>query len=206
MSIWLASTNKNKKEELSACFKKEILLPSDFRIKYNPEETGTSFFENSLLKAKFLYNILEEKKPKNYKTGDYIIADDSGLCVDALEGRPGIHSARYTGKYKNDTGKLTDNDRSILLLAEMDGVKNRVARFVCAMILFKSPDNFYLVQETLEGEIIKNIKDAAGINGFGFDPIFYLPGSGRTAAQLSVEEKNKISHRGKAASALLGFL
>ena len=131
---------------------------------------------------------------------DPVIADDSGLCVDALGGRPGIHSARYGG---DGSHKLADRDRNALLLGELGDRPNRSARFVCAMALLFAGDRFFLVQETLEGELIATER---GQGGFGYDPILFIPSLGRTVAELSGEEKNRISHRGKAGRALAALL
>ena len=98
MTIWLASGNINKKQELAAILDAHnLIIPSDAGLEFDPEETGATFYENALLKARELYSLLEQRRPPLYKSGDPIIADDSGICVDALNGRPGIFSARYTG-------------------------------------------------------------------------------------------------------------
>ena len=236
MTIWLASGNRHKQQELAAILAGSALrVPAEAGITdFDPAETGTSFAENALIKARALYRILRASRPVN---GGAVLADDSGLCVDALGGRPGIYSARYYGKesWAGDgsfcvkpgaSGKLTDEERNILLLEELNNVLAgrefakktpgqsgeelpdcgtaglRGCRFVCAMALLFSPDRFYLVQETLEGEIISSAADIRGTGGFGYDPIVYLPELGRTVAELSEEEKNNLSHRGKAGRAI----
>jgi XTP/dITP diphosphohydrolase len=133
-----------------------------------------------------------------------VIADDSGICVEALGGRPGIYSARYGSE---NGKKLADAERNALLVKELTNSElgdnpNRKAHFVCAMVLLINPDRFFIVQETMEGEIIQSEK---GSGGFGYDPILYIPEKGKTVAELSDEEKNKISHRGKAGK-LIGEL
>jgi len=165
----------------------KLLIPSEEGIIFNPDETGKTFFENSLLKARELKKLLAG-------ADNLVIADDSGLCVDALNGRPGVFSARY-----GETGgkKLTSAQQNFLLLDELGDAENRSARFVCAMTLLRGTENFYVVQETLEGEIVRK-SGMKGEGGFGYDPIFWLPSLGRTLAELSAEEKNNISHRGKA--------
>ena len=242
MNIWLASGNKHKQQELTAIFggdlrstsarsqseRDTIKLPAEAGITgFDPEETGTSFAENALIKARVLYNLLgsdflaENPGP--------ILADDSGLCVDALEGKPGIYSARYYGKdswasdgkfwEKSVPAKLTDEQRNLLLLEELDNISSmeivkqspsargrRNCRFVCAMVLFFSPEHFYLIQETLEGEIVPSAAEIRGRGGFGYDPIVYLPELGRTVAELSEEEKNQLSHRGKAGRTIAKLL
>jgi XTP/dITP diphosphohydrolase len=122
--------------------------------------------------------------------------------VDALDGRPGIYSSRYGSEPGSNT-KLSDPNRNALLLKELGDNPLRSARFVCAMVLLFSDDRFFLIQETLEGEIIAN---PVGSGGFGFDPILYLPQYGRTVAELPEEEKNHVSHRGKAGRAIARFL
>ena len=204
MNIWLASGNLNKKTELSAILgncglNHKLLIPQDAGLIFDPPETGSSFFANALIKARELYRLLQERHPSLYEHGDPIIADDSGLCVDALDGRPGIFSARYGGK-------VSSNERNALLLEELGDAASRKACFVCAMVLLCSDDRFFLAQETLEGEIVKNMKEAAGMGGFGYDPVFYFPGLGCTLAQLSEEEKNQISHRGKAGKIIAKIL
>ncbi|MDR0472205.1 MAG: non-canonical purine NTP pyrophosphatase [Treponema sp.] len=213
MAIWFASGNIHKKNELTAILGQDVKLPTDAGLAFDPQETGCSFLDNALIKARELIRLLEEKRPSLYKSGDPVIADDSGLCVDALGGRPGIYSARYSGCGSGAaqtaalTGKkLTDSERNALLLSELGGNPLRSARFVCAMVLLYSPDRFFTVQETLEGEIVSGSETSRGEGGFGYDPILYIPALGRTAAELSPEEKNSISHRGKAGRALARFL
>ncbi|GHV61499.1 non-canonical purine NTP pyrophosphatase [Spirochaetia bacterium] len=205
MTIWFATGNAHKKAELAAVLQEhEIRIPADAGIEFDPEETGATFLENALIKARALYRLTAEKG-----LADPIIADDSGLCVDALGGRPGIYSARYqgVGRYGSEGGKKPDAaERNALLLRELGDNPNRKARFVCAMVLLFSEDRFFAVQETLEGEIISRAEGKRGGGGFGYDPILWLPELGRTVAELSEEEKNRISHRGKAAMALAKLL
>jgi XTP/dITP diphosphohydrolase len=187
MSLWFATNNAHKKEELEAVLNTRLRLPSDAGLAFDPDETGLTFHENALLKARELKKLLNRD--------DAVIADDSGLCVDGLGGRPGILSARYGSTNGNN---LTSQQRNSLLLEELGTNTERSARFVCAMVLLLSGNRFYLIQETVEGEIVKNAEWARGTGGFGYDPIFFIPEFGRTMAELSAEEKNKISHRGKA--------
>jgi XTP/dITP diphosphohydrolase len=196
VTVWLATGNAHKKAELAAIlgFDKTLRIPSDAGIAFDPAENGSTFAENALIKAKALWSIV--KAP--------VIADDSGLCVDALGGRPGIYSARYTGRYagpakdQNDGGgKIGAAGRNALLLGELDGVAERSARFVCAMALVYGEGRFSIVQETLEGEIVSPEQEA-GTGGFGYDPVFFLPRLHCTLAELDAGEKNALSHRGKA--------
>jgi XTP/dITP diphosphohydrolase len=208
MTIWFASGNKHKKAELAAILNNEALIPSDAGLEFDPEETGTTFYENSLLKARALYSLLEKERPPLYKGGDVVIADDSGICVDALNGRPGIYSARYAGANNNapNAKKLESAERNALLLEELGNNPLRSARFVCAMALMFSLDHFYMAQETLEGEIVSGPDAAKGIGGFGYDPILFIPSLGRTVAELSEKEKNTISHRAKAGKIIAHLL
>jgi len=230
MTLWLASGNIHKKKELVDILSNDILskdvlsaalpgtfsgakafelkIPGDAGIDFNPEETGSTFFENALIKAAALQRLLEERRPGGYTSGDPVIADDSGICVDALNGRPGIFSARYCGPECGSetpimapdklsrtagasgfsaTSALSDNERNALLLAELGENPRRSARFVCAMVLYYSPDRFFAAQETMEGELVKNAASARGEGGFGYDPILYIPELGRTVAELSSE-------------------
>ncbi|GHV76935.1 non-canonical purine NTP pyrophosphatase [Spirochaetia bacterium] len=196
MTIWFATGNTGKRTELAAILPRHtIKIPADEGIPFDPEETGATFAENALIKARELQRLVS--KPHSPVP---VIADDSGICVDALGGRPGIHSSRYG----SEGGlKLESADRNTLLLKELGDNPLRSARFVCAMALLWSDDRFFLVQETLEGEIIR---EERGTGGFGFDPILYLPQFDRTVAELPEEEKNRISHRGKAGMAIARFL
>jgi XTP/dITP diphosphohydrolase len=195
MNIWFATNNAHKKEELQAIFNTGVKIPSDAGIDFDPDETGLTFSENALLKARELRKLLKRDDP--------VIADDSGLCVDGLDGRPGIYSARYGS---TEGKKLTSQQRNSLLLEELGANPIRSARFVCAMVLLFSDDRFYLVQETVEGEIVKSSGLSRGEGGFGYDPIFLVPELGRTMAELSPEEKNNLSHRGKAGKVIAGIL
>jgi XTP/dITP diphosphohydrolase len=245
MTIWFASGNADKKKELAAILNDQIssphslIIPADAGLDFDPEETGATFYENALLKARELYSLLEQRRPPLFTPGDPIIADDSGICVDALDGRPGIYSARYAGPpeeknltearrarsiknllflrglrvprasvrgINNINKKLESSERNALLLGELGDNPLRTARFVCAMALFFSPDRFFVAQETLEGELVNGPQAARGTGGFGYDPILYIPGLGRTVAELSEEEKNTISHRAKAGRIIAAVL
>lgn len=191
MVLWFATGNPHKRNELAAILVgADIRIPADAGLAFDPDEDGKTFLENALIKAHSLYRLV--KAP--------VIADDSGLCVDALDGRPGIRSARYG----SEGGRVLDGvERNLLLLRELEGAASRRARFVCAMALMLSEDRFFAVQETLEGEISA---EPRGQGGFGYDPLMYLPERGLTVAELPDGEKNAVSHRGKAAKALSVFL
>ncbi len=182
MKIILASNNKNKIVEL-----KQILFPlgyeiisqSEAGVNIEVEENGTTFEENSMIKAKAIYEI--SKMP--------VIADDSGLEVDYLGKAPGVYSHRYAGE------NATDKDRCKKILNELDGVSDekRTARFVCVISYIDSNGNASVMRGECEGFIGKEMK---GDNGFGYDPIFMI--GDRSFAEISSEEKNTISHRANA--------
>ena len=199
MKIYLASGNLNKKREVQELFPEHtVVIPKDEGIEFDPEETGTTFYENSLIKAKALWEIVHCP----------VLADDSGICVDALDGAPGIYSSRYAGpefmKGKPDGSKTPQEDQNIFIIQQTnDAISNgfkggRKAHYTCAMVLYMGPDRLFVCQETMEGEIIPDIAEARGSGGFGYDPLFFLPEQGKTAAELTADEKNAISHRGKA--------
>ena len=184
MKLVLASKNEKKLKEMQDILSHmgvEVCLESAVGVDVNVEETGTTFEENSLLKAKAVMEA----------SGLPAIADDSGLCVDALGGAPGVYSARYGGPGLDDTGRYK------LLLENMKG-QPRAAKFV-SVITCCFPNGDVL---TARGECPGTIAFAPmGEGGFGYDPVFFVPGLKKTFAQLTAEEKNAISHRGKALEA-----
>lgn len=185
MKIVFATSNPHKLHELNEiCADSgiEFVLPSEG---FAPIENGSTFEENSLIKAKEAFRVSKT----------YSLADDSGLCVDALDGAPGLYSARYAG---------TQDEKIEKLLGELKGFENRRAKFVCCVTLLddKGKMIFQTVGEC-HGSIVKERK---GINGFGYDPIFKADNYDCTIAELSDEEKNKISHRGKALKKFLEFM
>jgi XTP/dITP diphosphohydrolase len=195
MNIWFATNNVHKKIELEAILNMSLKIPSQEGLDFDPDETGMSFRENALLKARELKKLLSGND-------DLVIADDSGLCVDGLDGRPGIFSARYG---EESGRKLTSAQKNNLLLEELGENQKRSARFICAMALLIDNDRFFIVQETLEGEIVRK-SEMRGEGGFGYDPVFLLPDAGRTLAELPAEEKNSLSHRGKAGKHIANIL
>lgn len=185
MKIVFATSNPHKLHELNEiCADSDIefVLPSEG---FAPIENGSTFEENSLIKAKEAFRVSKT----------YSLADDSGLCVNALDGAPGLYSARYAG---------TQDEKIEKLLGELKGFENRRAKFVCCVTLLddKGEMIFQTVGEC-HGSIVKERK---GINGFGYDPIFKADNYDCTIAELSDEEKNKISHRGKALKNFLEFM
>ena len=191
MKIYLASGNVNKKKEVQELLPSHtIVLPKDESIEFDPEETGSTFFENAMIKAKALYDIV--KAP--------VLADDSGLCVDFLKGAPGVHSARY-GSIEGEHVSAEAGINKVL--AELKGVKDRSARFACCMVFLLDENRFYSVQETCEGRITGA---PSGSGGFGYDPIFFVEKFGKTFAELTSEQKNSISHRGRALKAIIKLI
>lgn len=181
MKLVLASQNQKKLKEMGEILSQlgvEVCLQAEAGINVDVEETGTTFEENSLLKAKAVMEA----------SGMPAIADDSGLCVDALGGAPGVYSARYGGEGLDDVARYR------LLLENMKGMP-RSARFV-SVITCCFPNGDVI---TARGECPGTIAFAPmGEGGFGYDPVFFIPGLKKTFAQLTAEEKNAISHRGKA--------
>ncbi|MDR2742679.1 MAG: non-canonical purine NTP pyrophosphatase [Treponema sp.] len=210
MTIWFASGNLHKKQEAAALFPgRDVKLPAEAGLAFDPEETGSTFLENALIKARTLYRQLADLRRAGMPGLEGpVLADDSGICVDALGGRPGIFSARYAGRDGAGLpgGKKPDApERNALLLEELGDNPDRKARFVCAMVLLWDENRFLSVQETLEGELVRPGRDR-GAGGFGYDPVFLLPDRGITVAELSEVEKNRISHRGKAAGIISKLL
>ncbi|MCR5509947.1 MAG: RdgB/HAM1 family non-canonical purine NTP pyrophosphatase [Lachnospiraceae bacterium] len=185
MKIVFATGNENKVVEIRAIFKDlnaEITTMAQEGISIDIEENGTSFRENAMIKAESIAPLVKDA---------IVMADDSGLVIDALNGEPGIYSARYLG---HDTSYHEKNGD---LLRRLEGVpdEKRTARFVCAVAAVLPDGRKLVAEETMEGRIGYEEK---GSNGFGYDPIFFLPEEGRYSAELAPEEKNAISHRGKA--------
>ena len=183
MKIVLASDNAHKLTEFRELFRGmdvELISKKESGFADEVEETGVTFAENAFLKANAVM----------LATGLPAVADDSGLCVDALDGAPGVHSARYTGSHAD-----SDTDRYMLLLRNMEGKSPRTARFVSSLCcVFPNGDRL-----TAEGTCEGTILDAPrGENGFGYDPVFLRDGYDRSMAELTMEEKNAISHRGRA--------
>ena len=182
MKFVLATHNPGKLKEMADILSGlgvEVVSPADVGVTVDVEETGATFAENAMLKAKAICTAANLPA----------IADDSGLCVDALNGGPGVYSARYGGEGLDDRG------RCILLLQNMRGQTTRAAHFACAIAcVFPNGDAL-----TAEGRCDGAIAFAPlGTEGFGYDPVFLVPGMGKTFGQLTGEEKSTISHRGRA--------
>ena len=185
MKVVLASKNKHKLVEISKIteqFGIELVLQSELGVDIDVEETGSTFEENSFLKAEAVMKA----------TGLPALADDSGIAVDALGGAPGIYSARY-----GFDESLDDWGRLLLLLKNTEQVPDgqRQAQFVCVITMVTPEGQTIQARGEIHGELTR---EARGENGFGYDPIFYYPLYGKTTAEMSPEEKNQVSHRGNA--------
>ena len=187
----LASNNAGKVKEFQA-----LLAPLNFEVIPqgalgipSPEEPHHTFIENALTKARHASSA----------SGLPALADDSGICAHALDGRPGVHSARYAGEHAND---LANNQK---LISELSNQSDRSAHYVCALVLVKSADDPspLIVESRWHGVIVD---EAKGANGFGYDPHFFLPELNLTAAELDPAQKNLISHRGQALRELISQL
>lgn len=203
--IIFATGNSAKIKEI-----REIITDPDFTVlsmreagfAASPEENGTTFEENAMIKANAVSALVREARPDSplLSSGQgivsYVLSDDSGLVIDALDGAPGIYSARYLGRDTDYNYKMN----YILNLMKDVPDEKRTARFVAAVAVIFPDGTSDVVRGTMEGRIGHAI---AGSNGFGYDPFFFLPEYGKTSAEISPEEKNRISHRGKALRAVL---
>ena len=185
MKVVLASKNPHKLVEIDAITRKlgiELILQSELGVDLDVEETGTTFEENSLIKAEAVMKA----------TGMPALADDSGICVDALGGEPGVYSARY-----GFDESLDDWGRLQLLLKNTENVPDgqRQAKFVCVITMVTPDGQTIQARGEIHGELLR---EPVGENGFGYDPIFYYPPAGMTTAEMSSEAKNQVSHRANA--------
>ena len=197
MRIVFATGNEGKLKEIREIMgdlNLEIVSMKEAGIKADIVEDGTTFVENALIKARTISKIAK---------GELVMADDSGLVIDALNGEPGIYSARYMGE---DTPYSVKNAAILERMKDVKGAE-RSARFVCAVasVITDEDGNAkeYTIERTFEGLIAE---ETAGSNGFGYDPIFFVPERGVTSAELTSEEKNALSHRGKALRAMKEIL
>ncbi|RWR11110.1 XTP/dITP diphosphatase [Siminovitchia fortis] len=183
-SVIIATKNKGKAKEFERLFSKygmEVKTLIDFPDVPDIEETGETFEENAIIKAEAIAKL----------ANSIVVADDSGLAIDALGGRPGVYSARYAGAEKNDEDNIDK------VLSEMEAVneEERTARFYCALAVAGPDFETITVNGTCEGMILN---ERRGSEGFGYDPIFYVPSEGKTMAEMSPKRKNELSHRAAA--------
>lgn len=185
--VALASSNPGKVKELRALLEPlGVTLITQTELGVGPApEPHLTFVENALAKARHVARATQRAA----------LADDSGLCVDALDGAPGVHSARYGGE------PLSDERNNQALLRALEGVRDRRARFVCVLVLVRQPDDPLplIAQGEWPGEILEAPR---GANGFGYDPLFWVPEEGASSAELPPAVKNRLSHRGRALAAL----
>lgn len=191
MRVVIASGNAGKIREIRHALERsglELVSQDDLGIGPADEPHGT-----------FLENALEKARHASRQSGLPAIADDSGICVDALGGAPGVRSARYAGPEAGDEENL------VLLLGEMEGKVDRRARYHATMVFVRSADDPapVVAQGVWAGEIVH---ERRGTGGFGYDPVFLDPSLGKTGAEMGVDEKNSVSHRGKSLAALAGAL
>ncbi|MGV8984611.1 XTP/dITP diphosphatase [Clostridium sp.] len=181
----VASNNDHKIKEIKEMlsqFPFEVLSLKEANLNIDVEETGSTFMDNAEIKANEIFKIAN---------GEMVLADDSGLSVEFLDGAPGVFSARFAGVH----GDTSANNEKLLYLLEGEKKEDRKAKFICAMVLIINEDEILKVQGEVEGIITAEFR---GEKGFGYDPLFYFPEYNKTFAQMSNEEKNAISHRGRA--------
>lgn len=165
-------------------------MPREAGIDFEYPENGKDFLENALGKARALFSMIRTP----------VIADDSGLCVPAIGGEPGIYSSRYGA---SGSRNLEAAERNAYLLSRMKGVGDRRAYFVCCLVLVMEEARFFIAQETVHGSIAEAPR---GEKGFGYDPLFLIPGTGKTIAELPDADKDSLSHRGRAARRIVSML
>ena len=190
MKLVIATTNDHKLVEMQELLKDlniEVVGQRDIVSNIDIDENGTTFIENARIKALAISNY----------TNALVLADDSGLEIDALNKEPGIYSARYLG---HETPYI---EKNTIILKRLENETNRSARFVCAMSLCQEGKEVFNVCETIEGEISYEI---LGTNGFGYDPIFYYPPLKLGTAEMDMKTKNEVSHRGKAIRKIITYL
>jgi XTP/dITP diphosphohydrolase len=193
MELYVATGNAHKLVELGPALPGHRLRsPADMGIdNFEVVEDGSTYLENALKKAKALYTLI----------GKPSLADDSGLSVRALGGAPGVLSARYGSE--DGVRKLEAGERNAYLLRQMEAAEDRACAFVCCLVLVLSDDRVFAIQETCPGQLLRS---PMGSGGFGYDPIVYLPELGKSVAELSIEEKNLLSHRGRACMRMAALL
>lgn len=192
ITLLLATRNLGKKREIQSCLQEKqlpirLLSLTEADVQADVDESGTTFLENARLKADFFSRL----------TGLDTLGDDSGLEVMALENRPGVFSARYAG------AGASDDERIAKLLAELMASQDRRARFVSAVCLSRAGHPLKSFTGLVRGEILREKK---GSHGFGYDPLFYYPPLGKTFAEMSLEEKNRVSHRARALRQVREFI
>lgn len=197
MELWIATTNRGKLLEFEMILeplikegKLKLKTLGDLDTYFPPEETGATFLDNARIKARSL---------KAVRPGAWIVAEDSGLAVEGMNGLPGVHSARYAGPKASDF----ENRAKLLKIMGLKALANRNASFICQMVVFDSDGQEHLFDGELKGTIAKA---EAGKTGFGYDSVFIPEGESKTLAELGLAFKNKVSHRARAVEKLLELL
>lgn len=196
LELWVATGNQGKLNEFKMLLNRlvsaglEIHAQSELPVFSPPPENGQSFLENARIKARAL---------KAVKPGTWVVADDSGLSVEGLNGLPGIHSARYAGPKASDA----ENVAKLLKMMTLRPMPNRRAAFICSLVVFDPEGNEHVFEGRLEGEIARAAK---GIHGFGYDPVFIPEGETLTLSELGLAYKNKVSHRAHAVAQFASLL
>ena len=193
MELLIASNNKHKIEEIKAVLKgkfDKITTLAEEGIVCEPDETGETFYENALIKAQAVAGYCDK----------VILADDTGLCIKALNGRPGVHSARYADEFSIEKKGHDDGANRRKVLTELQGVADRTAYFQCVIVLLHPDGKVVIGEGKVDGYIIE---DEKGVNGFGYDSIFYSTELNKTFAEATTAEKLTVSHRSRALHDLL---
>lgn len=196
MELWIATTNRGKLVEfemtLEPLLKRGVVIktPDDFDTYYPPEENGEAFLDNARIKARSM---------KAMRPGQWVMAEDSGLAVEGMNGLPGVHSARYAGPKASDL----ENRMKLLKIMGLKALTNRNAAFVCTMVVFDPKGQEHIFEGRMQGSIAKS---EAGKDGFGYDAVFVPAGESKTLAELGVAFKNRISHRTRATEKLRDLL
>lgn len=193
MKLWLATSNTGKINEIKSLLMNEVIevhTPKEIKSYFFPEETGATFYDNALIKAKSLHSVC---------SNDWVLAEDSGLEVEGLKGMPGVYSARYAGDKASDA----ENTAKVLKMVSIRSPQNRKAQFKCVMVALSPKHEVFTFEGVVKGTLTKAPQ---GQGGFGYDPIFIPEGESKTFSELGVGFKNKVSHRKQALSLFLEHL
>ncbi len=194
MKLWVATGNKGKLSEFKLLLNRtpcELHSQNELPVYSSPPETGQSFLDNARIKAKSLKSVVDD--------ADWVLADDSGLCVEGLNGLPGVHSARYAGEKASDG----ENVAKLLKMMQIRPIANRNAYFECSLVLISPTREEHIFTGQVHGQIATK---SQGTTGFGYDPVFIAQGQTQTFAELSHAVKNTLSHRAEACKKLTEFL
>lgn len=187
IELWVATNNQGKLNEFRNLLMSTVDVHSanELKVYSSPKEDGSTFVENARIKAKSLKSLVPT----------WVVADDSGLCVEGLNGLPGIHSARYAGEKASDS----ENNSKLLKMLQIRSPMNRAAKFVCALVVITPEGKEHVIETEFKGKIAQKV---SGTSGFGYDPIFIPEGQEKTLSELGLAFKNQHSHRAQAIQAL----